>query len=63
MHPLNSHWGPSHILTSVVACLANMMGYTWFQTDPRDLPLYAQVKGFLENFENPFIRHSAPRHR
>lgn len=63
MHSLSSHWGPSHLLTIVIACVANIMGYTWFQSDLRDFPLFAQVKGILESVENPFIRNSAPRDR
>ncbi|MBZ5552345.1 MAG: hypothetical protein LAO21_06460 [Acidobacteriia bacterium] len=63
MHSLNSQWGPSHLLTSVVACFANMMGYTWFQSDLQDFPLYAQFKGFLETAEKSFHRNSVTRHR
>jgi hypothetical protein len=59
LHAFNAQWSLTHILTSVVACFANMMGYTWFQSDPRDLPFYTQCIGFLKTHKKNRIRRSA----
>ena len=61
LHSFPAQWSPVHILTSIVACFANMMGYTWFQSDFRDFPFYSQCIGFLENCEKTFARRSASR--
>jgi hypothetical protein len=61
LHLFNSQWGPIHILTSLIAGFANMMGYTWFQSDPRDLPFCAKFIGILESCEKALIRRSASR--